>query len=292
MHPAASIIAFTTLSGMGFGLLAFLGVGLPRVEGFNAFIFFAVAFALAAGGLVFSTFHLGHPERALKAFTQWRTSWLSREGWASVITLGVMGLFAAALIFFGLRIAPLGWLGALACIATVYITSMIYASIKTVPRWAHWSTNAMFIGYSLSGGALLSGEVNAAIILLAATGIGQFLVWQAGDARFAASGSTAETATGLGHIGKVRLFEAPHSEGNYLTKEMVFVIARKHAIKLRIIALVLAFAAPIVMLLLPFNHIVAAIAVLSHLCGVLVSRWLFFAEAEHTVSLYYGRQAA
>ena len=229
MHPAASIITFTTLSGLGFGLLVFLGLGFPPVEGLNAFIFFAVAFALAVGGLISSTFHLGHPERALKAFTQWRTSWLSREGWAAVITLSVMGLFAGLIVLFDLRIAPLGWLGALACLATVYITSMIYGSIRSVPRWAHWSTSAMFLAYALSGGALLSGQVPAAIILLALTGIGQFVAWQAGDARFAASGSTAETATGLGHIGKVRLFEAPHSGGNYLTKEMVFVIGRKHA---------------------------------------------------------------
>ncbi|NCO21412.1 MAG: dimethyl sulfoxide reductase anchor subunit [Rhodobacterales bacterium] len=292
MHPAASIITFTTLSGLGFGLLVFLGLGFPPVEGLNAFIFFAVAFALAVGGLISSTFHLGHPERALKAFTQWRTSWLSREGWAAVITLSVMGLFAGLIVLFDLRIAPLGWLGALACLATVYITSMIYGSIRSVPRWAHWSTSAMFLAYALSGGALLSGQVPAAIILLALTGIGQFVAWQAGDARFAASGSTAETATGLGHIGKVRLFEAPHSGGNYLTKEMVFVIGRKHATKLRAIALLLAFAAPIVILLLPFYHMLAALAVLSHLCGVLITRWLFFAEAEHTVSLYYGRSAA
>jgi DMSO reductase anchor subunit len=204
----------------------------------------------------------------------------------------MMGLFAALIVLFGVRVPPLGWLGALACMGTVYITSMIYASIKTVPRWAHWSTSAIFLGYSVSGGALLSGQITPAIILLTLTGIGQFAAWKAGDARFAASGSTPETATGLGHIGKVRLFEAPHSEGNYLTKEMVFVIARKHATKLRSIALVLAFAVPVVLLLLPFHHILAAIAVLSHLCGVLVTRWLFFAEAEHTVSLYYGRRAA
>jgi len=50
MHPAASIITFTTLSGLGFGLLVFLGLGFPPVEGLNAFIFFAVAFALAVAG--------------------------------------------------------------------------------------------------------------------------------------------------------------------------------------------------------------------------------------------------
>ena len=84
MHPAPSVILFTTLSGIGFGLLAFLGLGLPLVTGWLAFAFFAVAYLLAVGGLLASTFHLGHPERALKAFSQWQTSWLSREAWAAV----------------------------------------------------------------------------------------------------------------------------------------------------------------------------------------------------------------
>lgn len=292
MHPATSIIVFTTFSGLGFGLLAFLGLGVLRVEGFGAFVFFAIGYALAMGGLVSSAFHLGHPERALKAFTQWRTSWLSREAWAAGITLLLMGLFAAGLVFFAFPLWPIGWLAALACIGTVYITSMIYASMRTVPRWHHWSTSAMFIAYSLSGGALLSGQVIIAIVLLALTGLGQFAVWKTGDGRLAASGSTPETATGLGHIGKVRLFEAPHTGANYLTKEMGFVVARKHATKLRSIVLALAFVVPIVLLLLPFHHILAALAVASHLVGVLTARWLFFAEAEHTVSLYYGRQVA
>ena len=31
------------------------------------------------------------------------------------------------------------------------------------------------------------------------------------------------------------------------------------------------------------------LAVATHLAGLFVERWLFFAEAEHVVSLYYGR---
>ena len=41
-------------------------------------------------------------------------------------------------------------------------------------------------------------------------------------------------------------------------------------------------------LLIPFAHVFAALAILSHIAGVLVQRWLFFAEAKHVVSLYYG----
>ena len=47
---------------------------------------------------------------------------------------------------------------------------------------------------------------------------------------------------------------------------------------------------PALLLLLPFGHWLALIAVLSHVAGVLVSRWLFFAEAEHVVGLYYGKR--
>ncbi|MEO1364878.1 MAG: dibenzothiophene desulfurase, partial [Pseudomonadota bacterium] len=74
MHPAPSVIFFTVFSGIGFGLLFFLGLGYPFVTGWVAFAFFTIAYLCAVGGLVSSTFHLGHPERALKAFTQWRSS--------------------------------------------------------------------------------------------------------------------------------------------------------------------------------------------------------------------------
>ena len=32
------------------------------------------------------------------------------------------------------------------------------------------------------------------------------------------------------------------------------------------------------------------LAAVSHLAGMLAERWLFFAEAEHAVSLYYGHR--
>jgi len=37
-------------------------------------------------------------------------------------------------------------------------------------------------------------------------------------------------------------------------------------------------------------HLLAALAVVSHLLGVLATRWLFFAQAEHVVGLYYGKR--
>jgi len=290
MHPAPSVILFTTFSGLGFGLLFWLGIHPNPPTGWVAFVFFAIAYLGAVGGLLASTFHLGHPERALKAFSQWKTSWLSREGICAVATLLIMALYGAGLVFFGAHWAPLGWLGALGALATVFTTSMIYAQLKTVPRWKHWTTPALFLLLSLGGGALLAGNVRFALPLLIIAGVLQAFAWFHGDGRFAASGTTMETATGLGHIGTVRAFEPPHTGTNYLMKEFIHVVGRKHALQLRVIALVLGFVVPVLMLLMTFHHWNALVAVVSHIAGVLALRWLFFAQAEHVVGLYYGKR--
>ena len=291
MHPAPSVIIFTALSGLGFGMLAWLGVGLPDVTGRSAFIFYFVAYTLAVGGLLASTFHLGNPQRALLALTQWRSSWLSREAWASVIALSVMGLYASAAIFFGTKLPILGWIGAALSLFTVFTTSMMYTQMKTVPRWRHPTTPLIFLLYSLSGGALFVGQLSIASALLLITGAAQFLIWRHADTRFAASGSTIQTATGLGTIGQVRQTDPPHTGSNYLLNEMVYIVARKHARNLRIIALFAAFILPALLLYIPdAGHAIALVAVILHLGGLFASRWLFFAEAEHVVGLYYDKR--
>lgn len=291
MHPAPSIIFFTVFSGLGFGLLTVLGFGKPDVSGFTAFVFFFIAYLFAVGGLVSSTFHLGNPRRALKAFSQWRTSWLSREGCLSVAALTIMGVYAIGVVFLDIRWTALGLLGAALSLATVFGTSMIYTQIKTVPRWSHWTTPVLFILYALTGGTFMAGQISLAAPLLLVLGVFQCVVWIIGDKLFAASGSTIESATGLGHMGKVRMFEAPHSSKNYLMKEMVHVVGRKHARTLRIIGVLCLSLLPYLLLVLPpFSHASSLLALLLHILGALTLRWLFFAEAEHTVGIYYGKR--
>jgi DMSO reductase anchor subunit len=290
MHPAPSVIFFSTFSGLGFGLLAFLGLGIPAVTGWTAFAFFAIAYVLAVGGLISSTFHLGHPERALKAFTQWRSSWLSREGVCAVAALIVMAIYGAGLVFTGTRWTVLGWAGALLSLGTVFTTAMIYAQLKTVPRWNIPLTPLYFLSISIAGGALMAGQVTWAIGLLVLVAAIQIVTWMTGDKAFAGSGTDLASATQLGSIGAVRAFEPPHTGTNYLLREFVHVIGRKHAQKLRVISLALMTVLPVILLLLPFNHFIALLAVVAHITGVFASRWLFFAEAEHVVGLYYGKR--
>ena len=289
MHPAPSVIVFTVLSGAGFGYLAFLGLGFA-LTGWPGFWQFALAFTMAVGGLVSSTFHLGNPQRALLAFTQWRTSWLSREGWAAVGTLVVMGLYAVAAIFVDTLILPLGVVGAIMAVATIFITSMIYAQMKTVPRWNSPLTPAYFITCALTAGTLLSGIWALSLLMLLVVGVLQAVCWMSGDGRFAQRGHDMNSATGLD--GKVRLFESPHTGTNYLLEEFGFQVARRHAAKLRVICIVLIAVLPAILLLPGAYPALFGLAFAAHLAGTFVSRWLFFAEARHVVGLYYGRAAA
>tara|TARA_Y200000002_G_scaffold172423_1_gene142313 strand:- start:1978 stop:2850 length:873 start_codon:yes stop_codon:yes gene_type:complete len=290
MHPSPSVIIFTALSGLGFGLLVFLGLKMPDVTGVLAFIFFVIGFGLAVGGLISSTFHLGRPERSIKAFKQWRSSWLSREAIAAVFTLSVMAVYAIGRIFFDYDIRILGVAGAIMSIVTVFTTSMIYAQLKSIPRWNTKLTPAYFLSLSLVGGALLAGQIKFCLLLLLISGIIQLLVWIKGDRALALSGTTIESGTGLGTIGRVRAFEPPHTGTNYLLKEFVHIVGRKHSAKLRIIALILMIGTPILLLSLSFSYFLAALSVISHIAGLFISRWLFFAEAEHVVGLYYGKR--
>lgn len=288
MHPAPSVILFTVLSGMGFGLLALLGLGAAQPFGLAAFLHWGLGYALAVGGLMASTFHLGNPQRALRAFTQWRTSWLSREGWAAVLTLLMLAPVALAAVL-GASLPPFfGATGAVMALLAVYCTGMIYAQLATVPRWNHRITPVLFLLFALTGGAILTGRSGFGAIMALLLGAALFYSFRRGDGAFAARGATIGSATGLGALGEVRQFAPPHTGGNYLMKEMIYRVGRKHFRRLRAIAIAGASLLPAAILLfVPPLPSAMAVAAVIHLIGAFAARWLFFAEAEHVVGLYY-----
>ena len=309
MNPAYSIIFFTTASGAGYGLLALLSAyALAGDTAPNGMRLLALALAgvLVTAGLLSSTLHLGHPERAWRALSQWRSSWLSREG---VLALAC---YAPALCWGWLLWRDQGdgaiWLplasGTLA-LATVYATSMIYASLKTVDAWHRPSVTVNYLLLALASGALpwlalrhWHGAASGADALLtagllAAAACGKWRYWTTLDASDRAV--TTEAATGLGRLGAVSWLAWPHTERNYLLKEMGYEVARRHAQRLRRIALLCAFIVPAACALAAsMLPAVAATALVSLALpalalGLVVERWLFFAEARHAVSAFYGR---
>ena len=312
MHPAFSIIFFTTASGAGYGLLVLLAWGalvghLGSQTGFGI-ASFAVAIGLVGAGLLSSLGHLGHPERAWRALTQWRSSWLSREGVTAILTFLPALAFAWSWVVAGEVSRLAAALTIVGALVTTVCTAMIYASLKPIRAWRNPWTVPVYLTLGFYTGALLAALLLhvyglrgpfvtflIAVVGLAATAlkIGYWMFLDGGR-----SASTAETATGLGSIGKVRMLDPPHTESNYLLKEMGYRVARKHARKLRLITLLFGFGLPILLSFLAVQGSDAVaiagslLAVVSGGLGVIVERWLFFAEARHTVTLYYGSSTA
>ena len=172
MHPAFSVIFLTTLIGVGQGLFLALYSGelyavievLPPQDGRS---FYAVGSLIALGfllaGLGASFFHLGHPERAWRSASQWRTSWLSREVIALPLFIGLVVLYGAIhfsgwnpLLFRlgeSVMVTPsllVGALTTLSCFGLFLCTSMIYACLRFLQEWY---TPLTVINFVLLGGA-------------------------------------------------------------------------------------------------------------------------------------------
>jgi sulfite dehydrogenase (quinone) subunit SoeC len=192
--------------------------------------------------------------------------------------------------------------------AVILCTAMIYGSLKPIRQWrTRWTpTNYLLLGH-WSGAMLL-----AAVACAYASRPGMFLVlagvlglaalstklayWRAiGDD---AGAPTLERAIGVREgvhgpgpvsVAHARLLDAGHSHGTFLTHEFGFALAQRHARALRGVALALGFGLPLAWLATVATRWQAALAATACcIIGLLVERWLFFAEAKHTVRLYHG----
>jgi DMSO reductase anchor subunit len=298
MRPAYSVILFTTLSGAGYGLLAVLGaavtLGVTTPHPLAALV---VGLGLASVGLVASTFHLGRPERAWRAFSQWRTSWLSREG-VLAIAVYLAALPLGATLLAGAPSRLLAALTAVLAALTVWCTAMIYASLKPVPQWRLPTVPPAYGLLALASGAM------AFQVFVAAEGIPAWLTalvasalagaWVTKEIYWHAAARTRlpelAAATGLTAFREVRPLDPPHTESNYLLHEFGYRVARRHAERLRNLVRLFGFALPLLtaLALAAWPSVaLATVASLSAFLGILAERWLFFAEARHTVMLYY-----
>jgi DMSO reductase anchor subunit len=317
MKPSLSIIFFTVSSGAGLGLLALLALGdlLAAMLPSNALMQgIALALALIAAGLASSILHLAKPANAWRAFSRFSTSWLSREA-VFAVCLFPMALGYGAVAWTdsdsGLRaltavgVALLSW-------AVLISTAMIYASLKPIRQWhsvwtpinyfllGHWSGAVLLLGLARIHAThqrslgWLAGVLGVAA-LIAKMGHWRAMIAGAGDA------PTLERAIGVREyegggvrssgktVARARLFDVGHSHGTFLTEEFGFVLARRNAVALRVAALVAGFGVPAAWIVSGAESApMAWVAGILCLSGLLAERWLFFAEAQHTVRLYHG----
>ncbi len=310
MHPALSVIFFTVASGAGFGLFSLLfvadffalGGGFSRA---HLLAGVAIALALIILGLLSSTLHLANPKNAWRAFSRFRTSWLSREGVFAVAFMPLALGYLACIAFdaplwlrhgFGFLSAALAWI-------TVFSTGMIYACLKTIRQWNTPLVPANYLAFGYASGSLLLllGAVVAGldatpyialaglIVAIAAVLKAIYYFW----IRSPGLTPTVNTATGLTRAG-VRLFDSGHTHGTFLTEEFGYQLARRRAGVIKVLLFVVGFALPAAMLAVVLRgsgaETAAAVAACAGLAGAVMERWLFFAEARHVVNLYHGAQ--
>jgi len=308
MHPAYSVIFFTTASGAGYGIWTWLALrlavtGTPETL-WPSLVTLVLGGVLVTLGLLASTFHLGHPERAWRAFSQWRSSWLSREGVAAVATYVPAALLFLALILpNGLPgLSAIAGLLVLGSLITVWCTGMIYASLRPVPEWNHSIVPVIYLVLALGTGALLLAAFDAVLgqttWMLEAAGAAfvvaavlKWMYWQRIDG--APAPYTMAQALGIPGTANIRPLDPPHTQPNFVMREMGYAVARRHALRLRKIVMALLFAAPLFALVLAIivpslAALFLVLAVVSAALGVWAERWLFFAEARHVSMLYYG----
>ena len=321
MHPAFSVIFLTTLIGAAQGLF----LALFTVQTYAAFkllpepdahAFYGqgslLALVLLIAGLAASFFHLGHPERAWRTATKWRTSWLSREVIVLPAFMGVVFLYGLAhwldwhpvllTLPGGLPVDPsviLGVAGTLLAFALFLCTAMIYACLKFL---GEWHSPLTVINYVLFGGA--SGFTLAAAFASAtAPELVSFLAgWAAiitllglfsrgaslvRNARLKPK-STLQTAIGIKHPRIVQKTQG-FMGGSFNTREFFHgqPVAVLRGVKW--FFLLAVFPVPLLLLLYGMSGGIAALAaafVVQYL-GLLAERWFFFAQANHPQNLYY-----
>jgi DMSO reductase anchor subunit len=232
-----------------------------------------------------------------------RTSWLSREGVLALLFFPVaLGYLAA--VYVGLPRswqAALGLAGVLLAWATLFSTGMIYACLKTIPQWHDRLVPAAYLANGHLSGALLllalaaldrkalAAYVALVLIFLAATAAIKGTYYRKfGSSR--AGAHALPNAIGM-TAARAKLLDAGHTHGTFLTHEFVFRFGREQATLLRGLFFALSLLLPTVVVGVGVRDpLLLGLTALACLAGLMVERWLFFAEAQHVVRLFHGQQ--
>ena len=306
MHPAFSILFFTTLAGAAQGLLVALALAqISSVSMDSGFVLQAIALGLVllVAGLASSFLHLGHKMRAWRAVLMWRTSWMSREVIVLPAYIGLTALWWLALYTDadGALAQALPWAIVFGALVLWYCTAMIYACLRFIQEWAHWSTVANFILIGLASGgvlacALAASSGQAALLstlapwATAATFLAAIVRWfslrRNSSLRPA---STLQSATG---IQAKRLVQKSMgmSAGAFNTREFFHGASQLALRNVRWAFVLGLFVLPLGLAWCALSSASTwpwAWAALIQAPALIAERWVFFAQAKHPQNLYY-----
>ncbi len=306
MHPAFSILFFTTLAGSAQGLVVALALasllGVPMAPGYLATALL-VAEVFLITGLIASFMHLGQKMRAWRAVLMWRTSWMSREVIVLPAFIALVGLWwlaerAGVATRLGALFPLLAIVGA---IVLWYCTAMIYACLRFIEEWAHPITIVNFTLIGLASGLLLACAIAAltgATQMVAATGgsalVATLAAWVARAVSLRRNAgirhkSTLQSATGIQSPTLVQK-SMGMSAGAFNTREFFHGATQAAMRNARVGFQLLAFALPALLMVWGISSQAAwpwVMALLVQAPGLIAERWVFFAQARHPQNLYY-----
>jgi len=312
MHPAFSVIFFTTLAGAGQGLFTALLLGQvyelsePGVQYGNEFYFVGgvIALVLLTLGLIASTFHLGHPLRGWRAFSQWRTSWLSREIIALPLFMASVFVYTVAHFMemsFTATLA-IGVFGMLSNIGLFICTGMIYACLKFLREWATPLTVINFVIFGTATGfsvaAVYAGVMGPelvkpfAIVALIATVLGlitRAMVLSRNAELREKPTTTTQTAIGI-RDPNIKQRSMGMMGGSFNTREFTHGAKESFVQNIKPFFMLMAFVIPAVLhafALYSDSVVLFVAALLIHVIGLLAERWHFFAQVNHPQNIYY-----
>ncbi|MDX1811118.1 MAG: DmsC/YnfH family molybdoenzyme membrane anchor subunit [Gammaproteobacteria bacterium] len=311
MHPAFSVIFLTTLIGVAQGLFTALLLGqvfdLADANVNFGDNFYTVGALLSllfcGGGLVASVFHLGHPERGWRAFSQWRTSWLSRE----VIMLPTFMFFVflyMVMSFTGASTHSLllvGLLGLVASFLLFYCTGMIYACLSFLREWATPLTIVNFILFGCASGFSFAAFYAAMAAPELVATFGWFAIvftimslgtryWTLARNKALKENAKTTTNTATGFRGRVVQRSQGQMGGSYNTREFFHGATESLVQNIKAIFMVLVFPVPVVLLFIGMGSesaFMLFIAFAVQYLGLLAERWYFFAQVNHPQNIYY-----
>jgi sulfite dehydrogenase (quinone) subunit SoeC len=306
VHPAFSILIFTTLAGAAQGLIVMLAVaaltGLAMAPNF-LLTAIGVAEVILIAGLASSFLHLGRKIRAWRSVLMWRTSWMSREVIVLPAFIALVGIWWL-LLQSGSTLLPVWVLPVLLILGSAalwYCTAMIYACLRFIEEWAHPLTIINFTLIGLSSGLVLgcalaawSGEARllqaASPFALAFT----LLAWFTRALALRRNGaikhkSTLQSATGIKSATLVQK-SMGMSAGAFNTREFFHGASLLALKNVKLGFIVLAFAMPSLLLMWGVSiqqGWLFVLALVTQAPGLIAERWFFFAQARHPQNLYY-----
>ncbi|MEO0343107.1 MAG: hypothetical protein AAF198_06685 [Pseudomonadota bacterium] len=179
-------VLLSVFTGLGLGILFFLGLNLPEVLDREALVFYVPALVLTSIGLIAGIIQKRYPpkpSKTLEASSARIRYWISRDNTYLFLATFSGFVVAATKAYLGYHPVILGYLNSSLSLIAVLTMSLTYTRWPNVPRWNTPVLVILFPLAAVAGGGLLTAQLIPAVLLLAGLIFVQLTAWLWEDAK-------------------------------------------------------------------------------------------------------------